>query len=341
MSKRPSLTYQVTTILKGAFDEGYGRSRHADKKNALNNNKPIDTYTKDKIYSRNTYNSTRKTCVAFANFCKEEYGVRYLQEIKPEMFEKFIERGSTSGKSYEQNTASAYYSQVKKLENAFSASAGTKVEFANKNYMQHTTENIQIKERMPSDLHDRIIEKAYEQKFENGLAFDSSRALGLRGSEITNLRKEDFKFKDGRLESVHIDRSKGGRNRDISSERLTERQIETVTKVYDHFKDMLQDHDRLFINKTRSYETAFARIRDSITGGEQYKGCGIHSMRKEFAQNYFNRELERRLEDRAADIERDPERQREIEKEIEKEVKQELTEALGHNRLEVLSSYLE
>lgn len=340
MSKRPSLIYQVTTILKTAFNEGYGRSRHADKENALNNSKPMDTYTKDKIYSRNTYNSTRKTCVAFVNFCKEEYGVRYLQEIKPEMFEKFIERGNTLGKPYEQNTAATYYSQVKKLENAFSVAAGTKVEFANKDYVQHTTGNIQVKERMPSDLHDKIIQKAYENKIENGLAFDNARALGLRGAEIPNLRKEDFKFKDGRLESVHIHRSKGGRNRNISAEKLSEKQIETVTKVYDHFKDMLQDHDRLFINKADSYEMAFSRIRDSITGGEQYKGCGIHSMRKEFAQEYFNRELERRLEDRAADIERDPERQRDIEKEIENKVKHELTELLGHSRLEVLSSYL-
>lgn len=341
MSKRPSLTYQVTTILKGAFTEGYGRSRHADKKNALNNNKPIDTYTKDKIYSRNTYNSTRKTCIAFVNFCKEEYGVRYLHEIKPEMFEKFIERGNTLGKPYEQNTARAYYSQIKKLENAFIASTGTKVEFANKNYIQHTTQNIQIKKRMPSDLHDKIIEKAYKQKFENGLAFDIARSIGLRASEITNLRKEDFKFKNGKLESVHIDRSKGGRNRDIAVERLSEKQIETIIKVYDHFRDKLADHDRLFTNKAASYEMAFSRIRDSITGSEEYKCCGIHSMRKEFAQDYFNREMERRFEDRAADIEREAERQREIEKEIEREVKQELTEILGHNRLEVLNSYLE
>jgi integrase len=341
MSKRPSLTYQVTTVLGVAFNEGYGRSRHADKRNALNNNKPIDTYTKDKIYSRNTYNSTRKTCVSFTNFCKEEYGVRYLQDIKPEMFEKFIERGSIFGKAYEENTAAAYFSQVKKLENAFSTSTGMKAEFANKDYMKHTDENVQVKGRMPSDIHDRIIEKAYEQKFETGLAFDVARSLGLRASEISNLRKEDFKFKDEKLESVHIHRSKGGRNRDIESKRLSESQIETVTKVYEHFKDKLQDHDRLFINKPASYETAFARTRDSITGDDKYKGSGIHSMRKEFAQDYFNRELKRMFEDRAADIEKEPERKREIENDIEKEVKKELTEVLGHDRLEVLKSYLE
>ena len=336
MSKRPSITYQVTTVLREAFEEGHGRSRHADKKNALNNRKPIDTYTKDKIYSRNTYNSTKKTCVAYANFCKEEYGIRYLQEIKPEMFDRFIERGSVLGKSYEQNTAAAYFSQTKKLENAFNSLTGGNVKFADKSYKQYVVENVQVKERMPSELHDRIIEKAYEQKIENGLALDSSRALGLRVSEITNLRKEDFKFKDRELQSVHIHRSKGGRKRDILAKGLSEGKIEKILKVYDYFKDKLQDHDRLFTNRASSYETVFRRIRDSIPGGEQYKGCGIHSMRKEFAQEYFDRELEKRLRERKSDIERILETQ----KKIEIEIKEELTELLGHSRIEVLKSYL-
>lgn len=341
MSKRPSLTYQVTRTLGSAFNEGYGRSRHADKENAIKNGKPYDTYTKDKCYSRNTYNSTRKTSVAFANYCKEEYGVRYLEEIQPDMFSKFIERGTTYGKPYEQNTAATYYSQVKKLENAFKINTGKKVEFADKSYVQHVSENVQVKGKMPREVHNRIIKKAYENKFKNGLALDNAKAIGLRASEIPNLRMKDFKIQDGDLKSIHIDKSKGGRCRDIPAERLNEKQRETVIKVYDYFKDILGDNDRLFTNKTKSYEKLFSRLRNSITGGEEYKGCGIHSMRKEFAQDYYNREVERRMEDRELEIERYAERREKIEQDIEKKVKEELTELLGHDRLEVLKSYLE
>ena len=341
MSKRASLTYQVTQILSNSFRDGFGRSRHADKRNALENNMNIDAYTKDKIYSQNTYNSTRKTCVAFANFCKENYGVRYLEEIKSDMFSKFIERGNINEKKYEANTAATYYSQVKKLESAFNKEKNTKTEFADNSYKEYITENIQIKLRMLEEIHNKIIEKAYESKETNGLAFHSALSLALRGCEITNLRKEDFKFKNGKLESVHIHRSKGGRNRDVLSKDLTEEQIKIVLRVYDYFKDKLQDHDRLFINKTASYETAFKRIRDIITQDKSYNGCGIHSLRKEFVQKYFNREIEKRTSKRAQEIEKEPLRQADIKREIELEVKKDLTRILGHNRLEVLANYLD
>lgn len=341
MSKRASLTYQVTQILGNSFKEGFGRSRHADKKNALENKMKIDTYTKDKIYSQNTYNSTRKTCVAFTNFCKENYGIRYLEEIKSEMFSKFIERGNINERKYEANTAATYFSQVKKLESAFNTEKNTKFEFADNSYKEYITENIQIKLKMSEEIHNKIIEKAYESKSNNGLAFDSSRSLALRDSEITNLRKEDFKFENGKLESVHIHRSKGGRDRDVLNKDLTEEQIIIIIRIYDYFKDKLQDHDRLFINKAASYGNAFKRIRNIIIQDKNYSGCGIHSLRKEFAQNYFNREIEKRMDERAQEIEKEPLRQADIKKQIEIEVKKDLTRILGHNRLQVLASYLE
>lgn len=341
MSKRASLTYQVTQILSNSFKQGFGRSRHADKKNALENKMKIDTYTKDKIYSQNTYNSTRKTCVAFTNFCKENYGVRYLEEIKSEMFSKFIERGNINERKYEANTAATYYSQIKKLESAFNKEKNIKIEFADNSYKEYITENIQIKLKMSEEIHNKIIEKAYESKGNNGLAFDSSRSLALRDSEITNLRKEDFKFENGKLESVHIHRSKGGRDRDVLNKDLTEEQIRIIIRIYDYFKDKLQDHDRLFINRAASYGTAFKRIRDTITQDKKYSGCGIHSLRKEFAQSYYNREIEKRLHERITEIEKDPSLREKIEKEIVIEVKKDLTKILGHNRIEVLKSYLE
>lgn len=73
--KRPSLIYQIKDILSPMFDEGYGRSKHADKNNKYNGNL---------IYSRNTYNSTLEKCCTFLNYCKGRYGVRYLNEIKSE-----------------------------------------------------------------------------------------------------------------------------------------------------------------------------------------------------------------------------------------------------------------
>jgi hypothetical protein len=55
MSKRESIVFQTNQVLKQSAYEGYGRSRHADKKNAMNNKVEYDTYTKDKIYGQKTY----------------------------------------------------------------------------------------------------------------------------------------------------------------------------------------------------------------------------------------------------------------------------------------------
>ncbi|AEI34925.1 hypothetical protein BJV85_004069 [Clostridium acetobutylicum] len=39
MSKRPSVVFQVNEVLRKAFHECFGRSRHADKHNDMNNGK--------------------------------------------------------------------------------------------------------------------------------------------------------------------------------------------------------------------------------------------------------------------------------------------------------------
>lgn len=322
MSKRPSVVFQTNDVLKQAFHEGFGRSRHADKRNAMFNGKQYDTYTKDKIYSQKTYKATNKTCVAFAKHCRETFGIKYLFEITPEMFRDFISKGDfKTGKPYDHKTAACYYSQVTKLQNAYNRIYDMNLTFADKSYKEFCGECEHKKNQMPREVHDRIIEKCYERKYENGLALDTARSLGLRVREITNIRKEDFKFDDkGNFSEIHIHKSKGGRSRDIYAEDLTGKQIETVIKTYEHFKDTISDHDRLFYNRAESYEKAFTRARDEVSNGEDYTFCGVHSMRKEFVNDYFERKIE--------------------EGESEDQAKKELTEILGHSRISVLDAYL-
>lgn len=322
MGKRESVVFQATNVLKQAYSQGHGRSRHADKKNAINNGKRQDTYTKDKIYSDKTYNSTKKTCVSFVKHCRAEFGVRYLNEIKPEMFKSFISKGDfNTGKLYDPKTAKVYATQISKLQNAYNKQNREDIKFIDTSYKEVVGQQEQKRIQMPREVHHLIVAKAYSSKIENGLAFDIARAMGLRVREITNLRKEDFKFNNKvELQSVHIHRSKGGRNRDIQASNLSVEQREVVETVYNHFKDKTSSHDRFFINKADSYSTAFSRARDSVTKCDEYTHCGIHSMRKEFAKDFYSRETEAGRRDL--------------------EIRRELTEMLGHNRLEVLETYL-
>lgn len=320
MSKRESIVFQANQVLKQSAYEGYGRSRHADKKNAMNNKVEYDTYTKDKIYGQKTYRSTNKTCISFVKHCREEFGVKYISEIIPEMFKSFISKGNfKTDVAYDPKTAATYASQVTKLQNAFNVQNDATLVFVDNSYKEFLGVKKHKRDQMPRNIHDKIIQNCYETKYVNGLAFELARALGLRVREITDIRKKDFYFNNNQeFVQIHIHRSKGGRSRDIEASNLSITQIQVVCKVYQYFYDITGEHDRFFTNKSESYEKAFSRARDAISS--EYTHCGIHSMRKEFAKDYYSRELSKgksRLK-----------------------IKKELTGLLGHNRLEVLGSYL-
>jgi integrase len=307
MKKRQSLIYQAKTILTAQFNLGFGRSKHADKQYNANENV---------IYSRNTYKSALQKACTFLKFCKEQLGVRDLAELREDYFTWFV-----YSKGYARNTAAAYKWAVTRLQNGYNAANKTAFRWCNDEYRRFSAAKTEKRrQQMPRELHDKLIAEAYEQSYANGLALDLARALGLRVSEITNLRVGDFRFsQSGRLKAVYIHASKGGRNRVIPAACLSAAQISTVCNVCQHFQDKRGNGDRLFENKTNSYTKAFAKARDIVT--KEYTQCGVHSLRKEFANDFYNREMLKNS--RTA-----------------KEIKRELTELLGHSRLDVLRYYI-
>jgi len=320
--KIPSLVYETTQVLKKACK--FGTSKNSDKHNAKNNKLKYDTYTKNNIYSKKEYKCMKKTCVAFVKFCRSNYKVRFLNQIKSYMFTEFIKRGHYKTEiKYNSRTAATYFAEVKKLENIYNAKNNTNIKFCDKDYKKFITEENKKKIQMPREVHDKIIKRCYETNYENGLAFDLARAAGLRVSEITNLRKKDFHFnKNGKFHGIKIFRSKGGRTRYIESKSFSEKQIKVINSVYNYFNNKITDGERLFKSKSDSYIQSFRRARNFVTNyNEKYEFCGVHSMRKEFANDYYDRETKEKGRD-------------------ELEVKQNLTKILGHNRTEVLNSYL-
>lgn len=305
--KRPSLVYQAKNILSPLFEQGFGRSKHNDKNNGSG---------RDLIYSRNSYRNVLEKCCTFLKFCKEHFKVKLLSQVKPEYFTEFVKVNE-----YSKNTANAYKAAVVKLQNGYNSRNKESCSWVDESYKKAATAKLtKSRQQIPREIHDQIINRAYESKYENGLAFDLARSLGLRVTEITNLRMKDFRFyRNGKLKSVYIHCSKGGRHRTIYSRHLTDDQIQAVTKAFEYFRDKRKFNDRLFLNKSGSYQRAFERIRDSISGN--YRHCGIHSMRKEFAKDYYLRELYKGCNVWA--------------------IKHVLTHILGHNRVDVLKHYLD
>lgn len=307
---RGSLIYQAQQILSPQFEQGFERPKHKDKKNGTN---------KSYIYSRSSYNNILEKCCTYLKFCKAKYQLRFIDKLKPEYFNEFIKSGN-NGKGYNKETAKTYKHAVKRLEEGFNSIFNRNYTWADASYINSVNKEAEkLRVQMPREIHDEIIKKTYESKNETGLAFDIARNLGLRVSEITNLRIKDFVFdNDGNIQSIYIHRSKGGRSRTIDAKLLSPGQKDIVKKVYVYFRDSRNIDNRLFIYKSDSYQRAFHRVRNLVTG--DYKSCGLHSMRKEFAKDYFEREIQKG---------------RNI-----KEVEKELTQLLGHNRLDILGHYL-
>jgi integrase len=247
-------------------------------------------------------------------YCKYNFKVKNLIDLKPEYFTRFI---AESG--YGAETAETYKWAVQKLQHGYNSINTSDVRWIADSYKQAARQDVKRRKiQMPRDIHDSIIQEAYKRKYENGLAFDIARALGLRVSEITNLRMCDFTFDGEQLKHIRIFKSKGGRTREIGTEYLSNSQLEAVSRTYAYFKALKSPMERLFICKTDSYMKAFSTARNAVTG--DYTHCGVHSLRKEFANDFYNREIAKGKPDRL--------------------VRQELTQLLGHGRLDVLKHYL-
>lgn len=144
-------------------------------------------------------------CCTFLHYCKVNFGVRNLCDIKSEYFIQFI-----SDNNYKEETAKGYKWAVQKLQNGYNTVYSTNYVWATNIYKENVNKQA-IKDRvqMSVGIHNIIIKNAYMSKCTNGLAFDIARALGLRVSEITNLRMNDFKFdKNNNLKEIYIYRSK-------------------------------------------------------------------------------------------------------------------------------------
>ena len=71
---KKSLVRQVQENLQEKLNRGVGTSKHLDKRTGS---------TGDKIYSFNTFQSYLKHNIQFANYCKENYGCKTLEDCRP------------------------------------------------------------------------------------------------------------------------------------------------------------------------------------------------------------------------------------------------------------------
>lgn len=112
-------------------------------------------------------------------------------------------------------------------------------------------------------------------------ALDLARAGGLRVQEISRLRGSDIRER-GQEMIIHVERSKGGRNRDIV---ITDRACyDSLRELRDRYGD-----ERICPIKPDSLNKNIERGLERLGLGDKYRGTSFHAIRKMWAQGEYDR----------------------------------------------------
>jgi site-specific recombinase XerD len=221
------------------------------------------------IFSHNGVKNSITQAKAFANWCKSEYGVKFLNQITPEMGRVFLEHKQAEGVS--PSTLKTYKFSLSKLDSGIQSKFnGTG--FYSEDVKGFSTGSREYSSRLYSNEQVlQIIEGAAGTKFET--AFQVQFALGLRVHELVKMRAEDIK-----ADFVEVV-GKGGLLREIP--------------IQAEFKPLLESlvlsvsEGKVFPDITvNGYQKAMYRITDRIGLEPSYK---THEIRKAFASNLLDK----------------------------------------------------
>ena len=209
--------------------------------------------------------------------------IKFVKDIKAHHIQGFLNKKS---KTCSQATIKQYATKFNKLENVVNSTYN-----ANANYkgfrVPLTKENTKIRNMSMSREDFLKLEKGFSNSKSCAKeAIQLSSRAGLRVSEITKLQGRDINISKG---VINIVDSKGGRDREVPI-RPQDR---------DYFIDLkskYNDYERICPVKSDSINKAIERELEKQGLKEKYTNTSIHSIRKLYAQEEFDRLREEGLE---------------------------------------------
>lgn len=156
---------------------------------------------KEFIFSRRTAENTVEKSKTFTKFLKENYNIKYVKDITPEMVKSFLDSRNTQN----QKTISSYKNMLYKIDVAI------RLKFGCEGFYNKEIENYKIKNSEKSNskrlYSNQDIQKilSVKSKYSNELKFMS--ILGCRVHELCNIKVKDINLKNM---TVFI-KGKGGR----------------------------------------------------------------------------------------------------------------------------------
>lgn len=294
---RASLVNQVELALKTL--NMIGRS----KKVRIAQGKKLDG-----IYFGLTMKNYINRCCTFAKWCKEQYGIKYLAEITPDMGRAYFQYLMIKNLSV--YSMLSIRSSLKKLERGIKKTFHKSVHIIPKDMVlpKRSLANRQGRFAYTDDQVKDILKNAYIIDPRAAKALEIQYLQGARIFEVLNLRKQDIHFWRNVLV---VYRGKGGRLREIPID--TQRAVELL-QILCYGKE---DKDILFPGYNRRELERVMEKACHEAGIDVHK---THNLRHSYAVKRYEN-----IRTNGA---------------TDKEARQVVSQLLGHNRIDVVNSYV-
>ena len=264
-----NLKYQLKTCVDKNFKEGM--DKHSDKKNKVEKGKKIYSYSDRKNLIDFTAN--------FANFMKENYEeIKMVKDIKSEYIQHFL---NLKSETCTRETLEQYLSKANKMRNLINITY-------HKSYVEKFDIEVPVSSSSKQVVKDKQITREHYELVKNNIRGNGLKAIelgstfGLRVSEITKLQKRDI---DLDKREVRVIDGKGQRSRNIPIE--TKDQWRVAIEI----KEITQgdDYQRVVPIKANGVNMSITRAMEKCNLDREYVGNKVHSFRKLYAQENFDR----------------------------------------------------
>ena len=336
--RRNRIKYYLLDVTKSLFDMGRGRSKHADMQRSY---EKYETRETKAIYSYSTYNRYETVVCKFADFLRDEIGVKYERDFRrlsedelyycvDKYFEKQVEEGLA------QNTLEIHISCLHKILGEIKPEIR---EYFTPENRERWRDGIAQGDNDRYNDSQKIIENLYRINEESGVIAELQKLTGSRVGDVKKITVDEEHKK------VFIEGSKGGRDRFIYYDRPEfEEQFERV-------KELKEKLDKILEEKTYSdiREQYYDDLRRATRKAEEpYHGS--HPFRYEFAQSRYevikDWSKEEQIEYYKRILEDRNKSEKDIEKALESVTKRDviaeaiISEELGHSRIDISMHYL-
>lgn len=230
---------------------------------------------KEYIFSKRTAENTAEKSKTFVNYIKENFNVKFVKDITPEMVKSFLDSRNTKS----QKTITAYKNMLYKVDVAI------RLKFGCKGFYNETISNYKLdkentvktnSKRLYTDTEIKQI-LSVDSKYSKELKFMS--VVGCRVHEMCFVKVKNFDLKNM---TVYIE-GKGGRP---SNRPILPTEINFIKEL---IKDKGQD-ERVFkvpLNEQKTRSIIGSEIRRITKNLDLPISSKCHEFRKYAAQNYF------------------------------------------------------